>query len=276
MAPSTAPRPPFSPRRRAAVRALAAGAAGGDFIAADIDQALAERLAMLSRRFGSALVIGAAGPAVAAALVGRADQVTAAELDEAALLAGAAGHDLVVWPGGLDSINAVPPVLAALRATLPPDGLVLGALVGDGSFPALRRLLTRDGVRAIARMHPQIDVRTMGNLLQHAGFALPVVDVDVLDLRYGDWRGIARDLRVAGLRSMLNDPPPPLRRDEVAALDRAFAAAADAGGRVAEQVRLIHFSGWAPAPSQPQPARRGSAGASLAAALRPRQGTPAS
>ena len=64
--------------------------------------------------------------------------------------------------------------------------------------------------------------------------------------------------------------PPPLTRDEAVHIAAAFAAAADADGRIAETFRIVHFSGWAPHPDQPRPARRGSAGTSLIEALKPK------
>jgi hypothetical protein len=45
---------------------------------------------------------------------------------------------------------------------------------------------------------------------------------------------------------------------------------ADPDGRTAEQFNLVFLTGWAPDPSQPLPAKRGSATASLAEALRPK------
>ena len=58
-----------------------------------------------------------------------------------------------------------------MRALLAPDGLLLGAFIGDGSLPRQRRAVMSEGVRSIARLHPQIDLSSMGNLLQRTGFA---------------------------------------------------------------------------------------------------------
>ncbi len=223
------------------------------------DKMLAEQL----RATGTELTILEAGPALAAscgAIVGEADTIDLPF----------ASFDLVVWPGGLDGVNDVPGALVRLRALLAPDGLLLGAFVGDGSLPRLRRAAMADGLRSIARLHPQIDLAAMGNLLQRVGFALPVVDVEALTVRYADWFALVRDLRAAGLSSRLDPAPPPLTRDEVVRIAAAFAAAADPDGRIAESFRIIHFSGWAPHPDQPQPARRGSGSASLIEALKPK------
>jgi hypothetical protein len=277
--------PLFSPARHAAQRdRMARLPADANFLAPIIAETLLDRLSMVTRGFSRALLIGAhdaaladhfraagtdltlfeAGPRLAAATGARVGEVDAIDLP-------LASFDLIVWPGGLEAVNDVPGAFVRLRALLAPDGLLLGAFVGDGSLPRQRRAVMSEGVRPIARLHPQIDLASMGNLLQRTGFALPVVDVDALTVRYDDWFALVRDLRAAGLSSHLSPAPPPLTREEAARIAATFAAQADPDGRVAETFRLIHFSGWAPHPDQPRPARRGSGSASLAEALKPKK-----
>ena len=274
----------FSPARHAAQRDRVGHLpADANFLAPIIAETLLDRLAMVTREFERVLLIGAHDAALTDALRARGSSLTMIEAGprlagmSGAIVAEAdavdlpfASFDLIVWPGGLDAVNDVPGALVRLRALLAPDGLLLGAFVGDGSLPRQRRAVMSDGVRPIARLHPQIDLAAMGNLLQRTGFTLPVVDVDALTVRYGDWFALVRDLRAAGLSSRLTPAPPPLTREEAARIAAAFAAQADPDGRVAETFRIIHFSGWAPHPDQPKPARRGSAAASLADALKPK------
>jgi SAM-dependent methyltransferase len=281
---SPPPAPLFSAARLRAQRdRLANLPPGADFLAPIIAESLLDRLAMVTRAFPRALLVGGHDAALAAHLRAMGSEVTILEAGpHLAAATGAltgeadaidlpfASFDLILWPGGLDSVNDVPGALIRLRALLAPDGLLLGSFVGDGSLAKLRRAVMADGVRSIARLHPQIDLAAMGNLLQRTGFTLPVVDVEALSVRYGDWFALVRDLRAAGLASRLAAAPPPLTREEVAHIALAFAAQADPDGRVAESFRLIHFSGWAPHPDQPQPARRGSGTASLAEALKPK------
>ena len=272
----------FSPARHAAQRdRMGRLPADANFLAPIIAETLLDRLAMVTREFERVLLIGAHDAALIGALRVRGGNLAIVEAGpKLAAASGAivseadaidlplASFDLIVWPGGLDAVNDVPGALVRLRALLAPDGLLLGAFVGDGSLPRQRRAVMSDGVRPIARLHPQIDLAAMGNLLQRTGFTLPVVDVDALTVRYGDWFALVRDLRAAGLSSRLTPTPAPLTREEAARIAAAFAAQADPDGRVAEYFRIIHFSGWAPHPDQPKPARRGSAAASLADALK--------
>jgi len=281
---SQAPRPLFSSARHRAQRdRMARMPAPANFLAPIIAETLLDRLAMVTREFRRTLLVGAHDGALTDHLratgtdliIIEAAPRLAARTAAIAVEAGAVdlpfgSFDLILWPGGLDSVNDVPGALVRLRALLAPDGLLLGAFVGDGSLSRLRRAVMADGVRSIARLHPQIDLAAMGNLLQRVGFTLPVVDVEALTVRYGDWFGLVRDLRATGLSSRLDPAPPPLTREEAARIAAAFAAQADPDGRIAENFRLVHFSGWAPHPDQPQPARRGSGTASLTAALKPK------
>lgn len=178
--------------------------------------------------------------------------------------------DLVVAAGSLDTVNDLPGALALIRRALRPDGLFLGAFLGGATLSTLRAvLLEAEADRPAARVHPQIDVRAAGDLLVRAGFALPVADVENLDVRYADLFALVRDLRGMAGTSLLPSSPP-LGRSAVARAAAAFAARADTGGRTTERFDAIFVTGWAPDPSQPQPARRGSATASLAAALKPK------
>lgn len=265
----------FDRRRRRLRRALARGQ---DFVGQQLTDALLDRLSLVTRDFARALVIGGRSPTLVSALAQRGMLVDVSEpaggtglaADPDQLDVAPGSYDLILWPGGLDSVNDVPGALLRARFALRPDGLLLGALVGDGSFPALRASL-RDGAIVTgrpmaARMQPQISLQAMGALLQQSGFALPVVDVDDISLRYPSIDGLIRDLRGAALTALMVGPVPPLARQTWAATAAAFAAAGDSSGTI-ETLRLVHFSGWAPDASQPKPARRGSATASLAAAL---------
>ncbi len=186
-------------------------------------------------------------------------------------------YDLIVWASGLDQTNDVPGALVQCRRLLREDGLLIGAFFGGGSLPFMRRSFAQlDEPRPAARFHPQIDVRAMGDLLQRTGFALPTVDCDILALRYPDITRLHADLRSAALTNMLAGATAPLRKADVLRLQQLLHEQCDTDGRISEQFHLVHFVGWAPHPSQPRPARRGSATASLAQLLdQPRGSNPA-
>jgi len=287
--PSTAPRDLFDRNRRAIRRGQQRGAE--DYFGNQMADMLLERLAEVKRDFADILLIGARNSALIAHVhhlaISQGGRATIIEpsrflaqgcgaqvADEDHLPVEPASYDLILWPGGLESVNDVPGALLRCRFALRADGLLLGCFIGGGSFPALRSALAAaDGTRAVARMHPQIDVRAAGDLLGQCGLALGVADAEQLVLAYRALDPLISDVRAAALTNMLAGPLYPLHRTAWAAARSQFAAAAGAAGRTHERVTIIHICGWAPDPSQPQPARRGSATASLSAALNPRDGS---
>jgi SAM-dependent methyltransferase len=237
-----------------------------------------ERLGAVRRGFGDVLDLGSFDSAFdppPGARITRCDAGFAfaasahgVQADEDRLPFADASFDLVVSAGVLDSVNDLPGALSLIRRALRPDGLFLAAFAGAGSLSTLRAVL-RDAERdrPAARIHPQIDVRSAGDLLVRAGFALPVADLESLTVRYREFGRLIGDLRGMAATNLLVGRTA-LRRDTLARAAEAFATRADSDGRTSESFQIIFLTGWAPAPSQPQPARRGSATASLADALK--------
>ncbi len=241
-----------------------------------------ERLTDVSRTFEDALVIGALSTRLADHLRAGGTRVTMLEPSEAVAQARDVVHggedalpfpegqfDLILSCGTLDSVNDLPGALIAFRRALRPDGLCLVSFVGAGSLATLRAALrVGENERPAQRLHPQVDVRALGDLLQRAGFAMPVADHQEIAVRYGSILSLMQDLRGMGAAQCLASPPPPLNRSALIGVAEAFAAQAEPDGKTRETFVILHGSGWAPSPDQPKPARRGSATVSLADALK--------
>jgi NADH dehydrogenase [ubiquinone] 1 alpha subcomplex assembly factor 5 len=255
----------FDKRRRMAVRmrALALGAERA-FLLQHMANELAERLAFVSRPFENALVIGPIAMLAGQILTRRDIALTTnTMLDEEALPYAPASFDLILSAGTLDSVNDLPGALVQIRRALKPDGLFLGTLFGAGSLSKLRAAMLRaDGALVRPHIHPQIDLRAISDLLTRTGFALPVTDIDLLEVRYGDWRRLVADLRNAGAGNAIAGPRG-FARDLPDRLDDAWAMLADADGKVSESFTFLQLNGWSPSPSQPRPAARGSGTVSL-------------
>lgn len=274
-------------RRRA--RAIAAGGEAGflvDAVVADIG----ERLVPLTRRFDVALDLGSGGR-VARLLAGtgiagrtiRADALAADPsgggpdlvVDEEALPFAEASLDLVVATLTLQAVNDLPGALVQIRRALKPDGLLLAAVAGGDTLTELRQALLEAEAEttggAAPRVAPFADVRALTGLLQRAGFALPVGDVDRLTIRYDGLFALMADLRALGATSALADRARrPLRRGVLLRAAEIYAGRfADPDGRIRASVDVVSLSGWAPHESQPKPARPGSATVRLADVLAP-------
>jgi len=247
-------------------------------------QELLDRLNMVKREFKDVLVLGGRdggltahlrelGTSVIVADAGTPFAETAGgiQCDEDRLPFGDHSFDLVVSIGVLDSVNDLPGALTLVRRALRPDGLFLGAFAGAGSLPRLRSAMTAaDAAEGAAspRLHPQIDLRAAGDLLTRAGFKLQVADSGTVEVRFSSLARLVQDLRAMGATNILRARSlRPIGRSGLAAAIDDFKIKADEDGKTVERFEIIYLTGWSPSPDQPQPARRGSATASLAAAL---------
>ncbi|MDI1297520.1 MAG: methyltransferase domain-containing protein [bacterium] len=260
---------------------MMAGFADHDFLYRAMLDELIDRLADVQRDLAEVLVIGCPDGSARAALEAMGKRVAC--VDSGFRAARAAGgvqgeedalpfaddsFDLVIACGTLDSVNDLPGALILIRRVLRPDGLMLAAFTGAGTLPRLRAaLMAGEGDRMGQHIHPQVDVRSAGDLLSRAGFAMPVADSETLHIRYGDILRLMHDLRGMGAGNVLASRPPMLGRTALMDAAAHFAQAADPDGRTAEQMVILYLSGWKPDPTQAKPARRGSATVSLAAAL---------
>ncbi len=276
---------PFDRELRRLRRDRAAAAAGdADYLLRHAGEELLERLEGVKREFRRALIVGAADPDLAKSLRARGIEVAIADAggrfaaggshgDEDRIAFEQGAFDLILSVGVLDSVNDLPGALLLIRRALKPDGLFLGAFAGAGSLPRLRSAMQAaeeaEGLPASPRIHPQIDLRAAGDLLARAGFTLPVVDGETLTVRYSSLPRLVSDLRAMGATNILHTRSRrPLGRVGYAAAIADFAAAAAPDGKTEERFELVYLTAWSPAPDQPKPARRGSATASLAEALK--------
>lgn len=183
-----------------------------------------------------------------------------------------ASTDLIVSLLSLHWANDLPGALAQIKRALRPDGLFIGTLFGAGTLKELRSVLTEAELAqrggAQARVSPFADGYDGAALLQRAGFALPVSDVDRFTVRYSDIFGLMRDLRAMGETNVLFGPIRPLSRSVVAHAARLYHDRySDDDGRIRATFEIIHLAGWKPHESQQKPLARGSAKVRLADAL---------
>lgn len=236
----------FSPTRRLALRRRAQRLQqrpdAARYLLDDMVEDTLERLAFLRHEPARALIVGDRTGQLAEALRNRGCQVVEAEpaygFDEEAPYPDS-GFDLIASLGTLDTVNDLPGALIHIRNALAPGGLALASLSGAGSLPALRSaMLEADGDRPAPRLHPAVDVRAGGQLLQRAGWANPVVDSRSIEVRFSTLASLAADLRAQALTNCLARSGPPLGK-------AALARAAEAFGRSrVESFEILTLSGW--------------------------------
>jgi SAM-dependent methyltransferase len=178
--------------------------------------------------------------------------------DEEFLPFASASFDLIVASLSLHAVNDLPGALIQLRHTLKPDGLLLASMPALGTLTELRTALTEAEAALTGGVSPRVspfpELRDCAGLLQRAGFALPVADIEDMRLLYRDPMALVRDLRSAGENNAVR-----LRERVVpprALFPMALAALPVVDGRVPVTLRLAMMTGWAPS-GLPTPAQGG-------------------
>jgi NADH dehydrogenase [ubiquinone] 1 alpha subcomplex assembly factor 5 len=268
----------------------ASGLAQHDFLYREVADRVADRLSDVRRSFALALDLGCHTGMLRAMLNGRGGIATLVHCDlspgmaavapapsvagdEEALPFAAASFDLVLSVLSLHWVNDLPGALAQIRRALKPDGLFLAALLGGQTLKELRRALAEAEIGLEGglspRISPFVDVRDAGNLLQRAGFALPVADAETITVTYPNPLALIGDLRGMGEANVVVERRRHFSRRAtiVDTLARYRDHYGDEDGRVPATFEVIYLTAWAPDPSQPRPLRPGSARDRLAAAL---------
>lgn len=268
----------------------AASITGADFLLQDVAERLLDRLSLVKKEFLLMLDLGAHHGVLAQKLraregtqavfcsdisfgMARQSAAPAVVADEEFLPFAPQSLDAVVSNLSLHWVNDLPGALLQIRRALKPDGLFLTAVLGGESLRELRDALMTGEAAATGgvspRVSPFIDMRDMGALMQRAGFALPVVDSDIITVDYSSPLKLMQDLRATGAaNATLNRLTRPTRRGVIMEAAKAYHDKyADKNGRVPATFQVIYAIGWAPAATQQKPLQPGTAKTRLADAL---------
>jgi len=263
-----------------------------DFLKVRLSSQMAERLADTSHDFEAGLDLGCHTGELSRALLetGKVARMQGVETSRAlADIARGRGLETAIWDGetlpfeerrfdlvasvlSLHWVNDLPGALIQVNRMLKPDGLFLAAYFGAGTLSELRECLMQAETELIggaaARVSPLPGLQDSAALLQRAGFALPVADVDTVTVRYDSMFHLIDDLRGMGEQAAFAAGGRALSRRILSRAAEIYAQEfADPDGRVRASFVVTWLSGWAPAPNQPRPRRPGSARASLAEAV---------
>ena len=247
-----------------------------DRVAADLH----ERLSAVLRDFKDVADVWTPGDVLQGFPADRFTSVTRVGLfdsDDEALQLAPESLDLALSALALQFANDLPGVLAQIRRALRPDGLFLAALLGGDTLTELRESFTAAEVEREGGLSPRVlpfaDLRDLGALLQRAGLALPVADVDRVVVRYDNAFALMQDLRRMGATNVLAERRRGLlRRATLLRMAEIYAERfSDVDGRIRATFDIVWLSGWAPHASQQQPLKPGSAKARLEDAVKGRK-----
>jgi SAM-dependent methyltransferase len=247
------------------------------FLLDRIAEDMVERLNAVLRDFKSAAEVGAHGAPIGRALAGRFGKVARVDLPEQEaerLPLEAQSLDLALSALAFQFVNDLPGVLAQIRRALRPDGLLMAAMIGGDTLTELRQSFAAAEAELEGGVSPRVapfaDLRDIGALLQRAGLALPVTDVDRIVVRYDSAFDLMHDLRRMGATNILVERRRTMtRRATMLRMAQIYQERfADPDGRIRATFDVIWLSGWAPHDSQPKPLKPGSAKASLEQAVK--------
>jgi SAM-dependent methyltransferase len=247
------------------------------FLLERIAEDMAERLSAVMREFKDAADIGTPGDELRKVLRGRIDQVLWIDLpveQTEPLALPAQSLDLAVSALAFQFVNDLPGLLAQIRRGLRPDGLLLAAMIGGDTLTELRQSFAAAEAEleggASPRVVPFADLRDVGALLQRAGLALTVTDLDRIVVRYDSAFDLMHDLRRMGATNVLLERRrTPTRRATLLRMAQFYRERfADPDGRIRATFDVIWMSGWAPHESQQKPLLPGSGKVSLAEAVK--------
>lgn len=259
----------FDFRASARAKARATRIGGERFLDEAALEGLAHRLSAVTRSFAHGLLVGDRVPPM---LEPFAQKWAIRDFDEREYLDADPGFDLAVSVYSLQAINDLPGALIQIRRALKPDGLFLGALFGGGTLGELRESFMAAESELLNGASPHIapfaDIRDLGALLQRAGFALPVADLERLTVHYSDLRKLLLDLRTHGqTNTLLARRKNYLGRKMLAALEAHYARRHGRNGKLAATFETLYLTGWAPHENQQKPLQPGSAKTRLSDAL---------
>lgn len=255
----------------------AASLGPANFLLDRVGNDMVERLAAVIRDFRVVADIWTPGEGLQAWLrerVGSVRRIAPTDSAQELLPCAPESLDLAVSALALQFVNDLPGVLAQIRRALRPDGLLLAAMIGGDTLTELRQSFAAAEAECEGGISPRVapfaDLRDLGGLLQRAGLALPVTDVDRIVVRYDSAIALMQDLRRMGATNiMIERRRAPTRRTTLLRMAQIYGERfADPDGRIRATFDVIWLSAWAPHEGQQKPLRPGSARASLEEAVK--------
>jgi SAM-dependent methyltransferase len=245
------------------------------FLLDRVREDMEDRLRAVTRSFSDVADIWTPGELLRKPVADRFQSIVHVDLDETeALSLPPESIDLAVSALAFQFVNDLPGVLAQIRRALKPDGLLLAAMIGGDTLTELRQSFAAAEAECEGGVSPRVlpfaDLRDVGSLLQRAGLALPVTDVDRVVVRYDSAFALMADIRRMGATNVLIERRrTPTRRATMLRMAQIYGERfSDSDGRIRATFDVIWLSGWAPHESQQKPLQPGSAKASLEEAVK--------
>lgn len=189
-------------------------------------------------------------------------------------------RDSEVFPNTITNQNAIVALLTCytvndvvgyfiqIKNALQSDGVFIASFLGENSVTLLKNAFANAELDLSNtynnRFHPVIDIKTLGGLLQRAGFTIPVADTEDYNVHYKDLTTMIADIRGMGESNCLTHLPKPLKKSVyIQALSNLDTAIPDH----LFKIDIATLTGRSPSEVQQKPLKRGSAQVSLSRVL---------
>lgn len=179
--------------------------------------------------------------------------------------------DLVISSLSLHWVNELPSLFTDIKRVLKPDGCFIFSMVGGTSLPELRSSLVmaemeREG-GVSPHVGPFVELSDVGGLISGAGFNLPTIDVDTINMTYPNAMVLMEHLQRMGEANACVNRRPRTSADTFLAsaclYDEMFKLEGNDTreeiDEVEASVQVIYAIGWSPHESQQKPDERGTA-----------------
>ncbi len=177
--------------------------------------------------------------------------------------------DLVISNFCLPFINDIPKFLHSAGKVLKKDGLFMATTLGLESFREFKKSAEAVGLTGM-RTFPLPDIQSVGAAVQRIGFALPVIDRDVIQVSYPSLQDFYQELKALGATNIHPQRPkgctPPKKWQAME--EHYLKNYSTADGEILVTLEVIYIHGFRPHQSQPKALKPGTGQKSLAQTLK--------
>jgi malonyl-CoA O-methyltransferase len=154
----------------------------------------------------------------------------------------------MVWSNlMLNWLHEPMPALREMHRVLAVDGLLMFSTLGPDTLCELREALPAE---AGERVHRFIDMHDLGDCLLHAGFAEPVMDMEVITLTYTELDGLLRELKDTGANNASTARPRSLTGTKSWQHARYAYERLRRAGRLPATFEIVYGHAWKTAPKK--------------------------
>jgi malonyl-CoA O-methyltransferase len=153
----------------------------------------------------------------------------------------------LIWSNlALQWVNDLPRAFAEMFRALEPGGLLMFSTFGPDTLKELRRAY--EGTDGRTHVNRFVDMHDIGDMLVHAGYADPVMDMEPFTLTYDDVLALMRDLKSIGAHNVTHGRPGALSRKSLITSVRRNYEAFRVNGKLPATFEVVYGHAWKPRP----------------------------